>query len=109
MEYEFKIEFTQQSIFNNTEYVDRYAKAASSGLPVKTYYATALGLSPSDVWNMTVLEEDILCLAKDKWVTPLVSSNTMSHSEGGRPKSEDVGKQIGDAGEGTRNSDGNDR
>lgn len=111
MDYEFKIEFTQQSIFNNAEYVDRYAKAASSGVPVKTYYATSLGLSPSDVWNMTVLEEEILCLAKDRWTTPLVASSTVSHSdnEGGRPKSEDVGKQIGDAGEGTRNSDGNER
>ena len=109
MEYEFKIEFTQQSIFNNSEYVDRYAKAASSGLPVKSYYATSLGLSPSDVWNMTILEEDILCLAKDKWITPLVSSNTMSHSsdEGGRPTAEESGTQIGDAGEATRNSDGN--
>ena len=111
MEYEFKIEFTQQSIFNNSEYVDRYAKAASSGVPVKTYYATSLGLSPSDVWNMTILEEEILGLSKDVWITPLVSSNTMSHSsdEGGRPTSEESGNQIGDAGEATRNSDGNDR
>ena len=109
MDYEFKVEFTQQSIFNNTEYVERYAKAASSGLPVKTYYATSLGLSPSDVWNMTILEEDILCLAKDRWITPLVASSTMSHSESGRPTAEESGGQIGDAGEATRNSDGNNR
>lgn len=109
LEYEFKIEFTQQSIFNNLEYVDRYAKAASSGLPVKTYYATSLGLTPSDVWNMTILEEDILGLSKKKWVTPLVSSSTMSHSdnEGGRPTAEESGNSLGDAGEKTRNSDGN--
>jgi hypothetical protein len=109
MDYEFKVEFTQQSIFNNTEYVDRYAKAASSGLPVKTYYATSLGLSPSDVWNMTVLEEDVLCLAKEKWITPLVASSTMSHSENGRPTAEESGDTLGDSGENTRNSDGNDR
>lgn len=109
MDYEFKIEFTQQSIFNNTEYVDRYAKAASSGLPVKTYYATALGLSPSDVWNMTILEEDILCLSKDKWITPLVSSNTMSHSDdkGGRPTNESKGKGLQETGEQTKETDQN--
>ena len=106
MDYEFKIEFTQQSIFNNTEFVDRYAKAASSGLPVRLYYATSLGLSPADVWNMTILEEDILSLCKDRWITPLVSSSTVSHSdnEGGRPKETGV---ISESNEQTRESGGN--
>ena len=109
MEYEFKIEFTQQSIFNNSEYVDRYAKAASSGVPVKTYYATSLGLSPSDVWNMTILEEEILGLSKDVWITPLVASSTVSHSsdEGGRPTNESQGKGLQETGEQTKESDQN--
>ena len=109
MEYEFKIEFTQQSIFNNSEYVDRYAKAASSGVPVKTYYATSLGLSPSDVWNMTILEEEILGLSKDVWITPLVASSTVSHSsdEGGRPTNESQGKGLQETGEQTKESDAN--
>ena len=60
---------------------------------------------------MTILEEEILGLSKDVWITPLVASSTVSHSdnEGGRPTSEESGNQIGDSGEATRNSDGNDR
>ncbi len=102
-EYEFKIEFTQQSIFNGTEYIDKYAKAASMGLPVKTAYATSLGLTPSDVWNLTILEENILELSKKYWTAPLVSSNTMSNSsdEGGRPKETGV---ISESNEQTRES-----
>lgn len=106
MEYEFKVEFSQQSIFNNTEYVDRYSKAASSGLPVKTLYATSLGMTPLDVWNMSVLEEDVLGLSKDRWTTPLVSSSTIGHTDdkGGRPKETGV---ITESNENTRENDSN--
>ena len=108
LEYEFKIEFTQQSIFNNLEYVDRYAKAAQYGVPVKLYYATSLGLSPSDVWNMTILEEDILELSKKKWTTPLVSSNTQSVAEnGGRPTNASKGKGLQETGEQTAETNQN--
>lgn len=108
LEYEFKIEFTQQSIFNNLEYVDRYAKAAQYGVPVKLYYATSLGLSPSDVWNMTILEEDILELSKKKWTTPLVSSNTQSVAEdSGRPTNASKGKGLQETGEQTAETNQN--
>ena len=107
LEYEFKIEFLPQSIFNQTEYVDRFSKAASLGLPVKTTYASSLGLSPLDTYNMTYLEEDILGLSKKRWTMPLVSSNTQSSVDntGGRPTAEESGKTIGDAGEQSRNDD----
>lgn len=110
LEYEFKIEFTAQSIFNNTEYVDRYAKASMYGLPVKQLYGASLGLSPSDMLGMTYLEEDILQLGTKSWIHPLVSSSTQSgnpSNEGGRPTAQETGKQLGDAGEATQNSDGN--
>ncbi len=108
-EYEFKIEFTQQSIFNGAEYIDKYAKAASMGLPVKTAYATSLGLTPSDVWNLTILEEDVLELSKKRWTTPLVSSNTMSNAdeEGGRPTNASQGKSLKETGEQTAETDQN--
>lgn len=108
--YGFKIEFTAQSIFNNTEYVDRYAKAAQYGLCTKTTYGTALGLSPSDMYNLTYLEEDILNLGVKKWTHPLVSSSVQSGVEsdlGGRPTAEESGNSIGEAGEQTRENDSN--
>lgn len=106
LNYGFKIEFTSQSIFNNNEYVDRYAKAGQYGLPVKMAYASSLGLSPSDVIGLTYLEEDILNLSIDSWTNPLISSNVQS-GDGGRPTAEESGTHIGDAGEQTRENDSN--
>lgn len=109
-EYQFKIEFTQQSIFNNSEYVDKYAKAAQYGLPVKTMYATSLGLSPLDVYNLAILEEDILELGKNRWKQPLISSNTMSNGtdeEAGRPTNASENKPLTEAGEQTAESNQN--
>lgn len=110
VDYVFKIEFTRQSIFNGMEYVDKLAKAAASGLPVKTDYAISLGLSPSDMWNKTILEEEILELATKRWVTPLIANSTVSHSdsEGGCPTAEERGEIIGEAGEQTREIDADD-
>lgn len=109
LEYGFKVEFSTQSIFNQTEYIDRYAKAAQYGLPVKTAYATSLSLSPSDIWNLTYLEEDILGLGKSKWLAPLVSSNTQSsvNSTVGRPTNESQGKNLTESGEQSKENDVN--
>lgn len=105
--YGFKIEFTAQSIFNNTEYVDRFAKASQYGLPVKQFYASSLGLSPSDMINLTYLEEDILGLATKKWTTPLMSSHTITSEEGGRPTNASQGKELKESGEQTKENDSN--
>ncbi len=104
--YEFAIKFTQQSIFNTDEYVNRLQKAAMYGLPVKLQYCSALGMTPSDVDGMTYLEEDVLGLAKKNWKNPLVSSNVQS-GDAGKPSNVDKGEALGDAGESTQNSDGN--
>lgn len=106
----FKIEFIAQSIFNNKEYVDRYAKASQYGLCTKTMYGASLGLSPSDLYNLTYLEEDILNLGTKKWIHPLVSSSVQSGGlgDGGRPTAEESGNELGEAGENTQNSDAND-
>ena len=109
LKYGFKCEFTSQSIFNNNEYVDRYAKAAQFGVCSKISYAASLGYTPCDISGLTYLEEDILGLGTKKWIHPLVSSSVQSGvpNEGGRPTSEESGNQIGDAGEATRNNDSN--
>lgn len=102
----FKIEFLQVSIFNQDEYTNRLSKSGSLGVAGKTLYASALGLSPSDMLGLTYLEENILSLSKDVWITPFVSSSvqsgTPSTEETGRPTAEESGQRIGDAGEASR-------
>jgi len=108
--YDFKLKFSRLSIFNQDEHANRLSKAATYGLPVKLEYASALGMSPSDILGMTYLEEELLGLSKKCWLTPLVSSNTQSSvdNQGGRPTAEEKGETLGDAGEQTRNIDAND-
>lgn len=110
MEYGFKIEFLNQSIFNNDEFTNRYFKAAQYGVPAKTMYWASLGLSPSDMNGLSYLEDDILGLGKKKWITPLVSSNTQSSiSEGtGRPTNDSKGENLTESGEQTKENDEND-
>ena len=69
------------------------------------YYASSLGMSPSDVLGMSYLE-NALDLATKKWIHPLVSSNTQSSlEEGGRPKETGT---ISESNEQTRESGAND-
>lgn len=107
--YNFKIRFIDQSIFNNTEYVDRFSKASQYSLPTKQLYGASLGLSPSDMLGMAYLEENILGLGKDSWNVPVVSSSVQSGTNSaesedanGRPTAEEEGRSIGDAGEASR-------
>lgn len=107
--YQFKIRFIDQSIFNNTEYVDRFSKASQYSLPTKQLYAASIGLSPSDMLGMSYLEENILGLGKDSWNVPVVSSavqsGTVEDDDGGRPTAEESGETLGDAGEASREQD----
>ena len=100
--YGFKIKFSNQSIFNNEEHIKRFKESASLGLPTKSMYAASLGLSPSDVMGLTYLEEEVLKLSKEAWLTPLISSNTQGSvsDDVGRPTLSDT--EIGDAGEASR-------
>lgn len=104
----FRIKFSQQSIFNTDEYVNRLSKAGSLGVPVKMEYASALGMSPVEIIGNAILEEE-LGLGIDSWNHPLISSSVQSgvDSEGGRPTSESQGKTVGDQGEKTRDQDAN--
>lgn len=98
----FKLSFSNQSIFNTDEIVNRLSKAATFGVPVKLQYASALGMSPSDVLGMTYLEEDILTLGTKKWIHPLVSSSVQSaSSDNGRPTNKSNGESLTESGEQT--------
>ena len=107
LEYNFKLQFSNQSIFNSDEIINRWAKACQYGVDGKMYYASSLGMSPSDVLGMSYLE-NALDLATKKWIHPLVSSNTQSSlEEGGRPTNESQGKGLQESGEQTKESDAN--
>lgn len=108
-DYLFKVSFLYQSIFNTAELQNALAKGAQYGLPVKMDYAASLGLTPCEVVGASYIEDEILGLSTQSWVTPLVSSNTQSFvdNEGGRPTAEETGTTVGDAGEKTRDNDSN--
>lgn len=108
LDYSFKLVFLQQSIFNVDEYVNRFSKATQYGVPAKMYYASSLGLSPSDIIGMSYLEDEILELATKTWTHPLISSNTQSSiSEVGRPTNASKGEGLSESGEQTKESDQN--
>lgn len=70
-----------------------------------TIMATA-GYSPSDLENLSYLENTVLELNKNE--VPLTSSNTQSaagNGEGGRPTNESEGKPLTDAGENSQEQD----
>ena len=109
LDYDFKLIFLQQSIFNTDEFVNRLSKATQYGVSAKMYYASSLGLSPTDVIGMSYLEDEILELATKKWTHPLISSNTQStlSDEGGRPTNASKGEGLSESGEQTKESDQN--
>lgn len=112
LDYDFQIEFTRQSIFNEQTLIDNLSKASQYGLPTKLAYASAIGISPSAAIALTFLEEDVLGLSSDNWKQPLVSSNTQSSASddtGGRPTQEESGKPVSDSTETGRENDGNNK
>lgn len=109
-DYLFKVSFLYQSIFNNTDVQNAFAKGAQYGVPVKMDYAASLGLTPCEVIGASYIEDELLGLSSATWNTPLVSSNTQSSvgsETGGRPTAEERGESVGDAGEKTRDNDSN--
>lgn len=109
--YLFQMKFLLQTIFNKKEVQDTYHKAASYGVSgAKLYYAASIDMTPSDVINLAYLENDILDVTNKMFISPLISSNTMSHKEngdGGAPTVEENGGTPTDATEKSREGDGN--
>lgn len=82
--FKYKFEFLDMTIFNKETFYEKYLKAAQFGVPVKLEIGASLGLSPLDVINKAILENDILGLS-DMFI-PLTSAHTQSLDDGGRPK-----------------------
>lgn len=77
--------FLDQSIFNKDEVADKYQKSASYGLPTKLFYAAACDLEPIDTIGMPFIEDDVLKCGTEIFARPLISSNTLSNGDVGRP------------------------
>lgn len=99
-QYKFKVEFLNQSEFNESKIADIVQKAATYGVSgAKLKYAAAIGLSPSDVIGMAYLEDQILEVGTNLFARPLISSNTLSNGETGRPTNKQLNEPITEAGE----------
>ncbi len=81
----FQTMFPDICVYNRKDMIDMYKTAATLGLPTKQLYAASMGMSPSQIINMTFCENEMLGL-QDLFI-PLSSSYTQS-AEIGRPVSD---------------------
>ena len=98
----FKLVIHPVTSYNYEAWVKYLKDAGTLGLPVKLAYNSISGVEPGVVSSMTFVENDVLKLV-DKF-KPLTSSY-MQSGETGRPEATD--DEIGDAGEQTRETGGN--
>ena len=87
-DYLFEIVFLDQNSFNKDEVANRMQKSGMYGLPSKLLYAAALGQEPIDAYGASYLENDVLGCGVDIYNRPLISSNTLSNGEVGRPETD---------------------
>lgn len=101
----FKVNILDVTYFNRVEMHNQYLKDGQYGMPVRSAIMATAGYSPSDLENLSYLENTVLQLNKNE--VPLTSSNTQSASgdEGGRPTNESEGKPLTDAGENSQEQD----
>lgn len=81
--------FLEQSMFNKEQVADRYKNSSMYGLPTKLWYAAACDQEPIDALTASYLENDILECGTLIYNRPLISSNTLSNGEVGRPETDD--------------------
>ena len=80
---DFIFKFHRTSYFSRDNYTSKLKDAATLGVPVKTSYATSLGMTPYEVMLSGTMEQN---MGIENW-TPLASSYTQSGSNtGGAPE-----------------------
>jgi hypothetical protein len=105
------VEYSSISPYFEEDRINLLLKLSQYGVPVKSELASLAGLNPAKCRSMEYIEEK-LGLAKSKWSSPLVSSNTQSgnteNGDGseGRPESD---APLSDEGENTKDSGKNDK
>lgn len=106
--FKFKVSMMKTTIYNEDAVFEKLLKASQYGIPTKTMVGASLGMSPSTIVNMAILENEILGLTD--LFEPLVSSHTQgadesngATEEGGAPAK----KEVGDEGLKTRDQSKN--
>ncbi len=87
--YKFKFKFLDQTVFNRDEVSDRLLKATQSSMATITDLGASLGVSPLELYNKAILENEVLDL--HSMLKPLASTHTQSsdNEEKGRPQAKD--------------------
>lgn len=101
----FKVNILDVTYFNRVEMHNQYLKDGQYGMPVRSAIMATAGYSPSDLENLSYLENTVLELNKNE--VPLTSSNTQSaaDNEGGRPTNKSEGLPLTDSGENSQEQD----
>lgn len=104
----FQITILDISIFHQQQFHDMLLKDAQYGVPVKSAIAASLGVSQPKMNAMIYMENDFLKLHEK--MVPLQSSYTQSSepdAEAGRPTAEELGEEVSDSNENTREHESN--
>ena len=101
------VEYSDISPYFMDDEIDKYTKAAGLSLPVKLELASMINANPQKSFGMDFLERRLLKLGTERWINPLVSTNTQSsiNTDGGAPTAEESGKTLTDEGEASRDKD----
>lgn len=102
------VEFNDTSPYFLDDEIEKYTKLAGMSLPIKTQLASMLKVNPQAQYGYDFLERQLLGLGTERWINPLVSSNTQSANSsdtGGAPTKDDG--ELSDEGQATRDDDKN--
>lgn len=95
-QYKFKLQFLHNTVFNQEDKFDMYLRGAQSGLPTIVSAAASIGITPLELLDTAILENDILGL--HDMLKPLATSHTQSGKDkAGAPKKSD--SEISDSGQ----------
>ena len=102
------VEYSDISPYFMDDEIEKMTKLAGLGLPVKTELAAMVRANPQKSFGMDFLERQLLKLGTERWINPLVSSNTQSglDSDGGAPEKPE--SELGDEGLEDRDQNKND-
>jgi hypothetical protein len=101
------VEYSDISPYFMDDEIEKYSKLAGLGLPVKTELASMIRANPQKSFGMDFLERQLLKLGTERWINPLVSTNTQSAvTTEGRPTSDEG--DLSDEGVATRDKNKND-
>lgn len=93
----FKISFLPITYFSVNDYMQYYKEASALGMPVKSAYASVLGIDTTEIPGMNYLELELLEMDE---LVPLTSGYNTSSDDIGRPRKDD--DDLGESGEGMR-------